>query len=1433
MSTRAAEQAVTARPDSSPVPKPDPLAGGGEMGALMRSIDWSQTAVGAVSSWPQSLRTALSILLETGFPMYIAWGPEFTQFYNDGYRPILGSTKHPAAMGRSTRQTFAEIWDIIGPMFQGVLQGTATTLVDFLLPLDRHGFVEECYFIFSYSPIREEGGSVGGVLVTVTETTERVLGARRLRTLQELAAKTQEAATAESACAAAAEVLGENPADLPFALLYLLAPDGRSARLAGAAGMPAGSPASPLAIDLGADHATDDSPWPLAAVVASGAARLVEELPAGFDRLDAGGDPPRSRRALVLPIARPGAARPAGVLVAAASPRLSLDESYRSFLALVAGEIATAIANARALAEARAQAAALAEIDRAKTAFFSNVSHEFRTPLTLILGPTEDALGQAALPPPERERWQLVHRNALRLLKLVNTLLDFSRLEAGRVEASYEPTDLGALTRDLASVFQSAIERAGLRLELDVEPLGEAVLVDREMWEKIVLNLLSNALKFTFAGEIGVALRRVGDRAVLTIRDTGTGIAAEQVPLLFDRFHRVPGARSRTHEGTGIGLALVQELVGLHGGTVAVASVVDRGTAFTVTLPFGSAHLPAERLAAARSLTSTAIGAAPFVEEALRWSAGAAAGTPAPVMLPTAAPAAALPVPPAAGPAAATRRTPPQRVLVADDNTDMREYVSRLLGERWEVEAVADGAAALARAREWSPDLILSDIMMPGLDGYQLLRALRADEPTRGIPVIFLSARAGEESRLEGLEAGADDYLVKPFSGRELLARVGTHLEISRLRTEADRARRRLYSQLMQAPVPVCIMLGPTLVYDLANPLYERMVGRSAFVGKPIREVFPELPADAAIFRTLTRVYTSGEPFTADEFLVPLDRQGDGAVEDAFFQFTAQPMRDAAGEVFGIMAVAVDVTSQVRARREVEASRNLLETVVNQMPAGVIVAAAPSGRTLLANERVREILGHPPLPTASIGDFVAYGAEHADGSPFAAGEYTLARALAGEMVSDQEILYRCPDGTLHTLSASAAPVYGADGRIVAAVNAFSDISDRKRADAERQQLLVLEREARAQAEIANRSKDEFLAMLGHELRNPLAPIVTALQLMRLRGDVTLQKERTIIERQVSHLVRLVDDLLDVSRVTRGKIELKRQRIELSEIVAQAIEMASPLIEERRHRLTLDVPRQGLLVEADAGRLAQVVSNLLNNAAKYSEPHGAIVVSAARQGGEVVLAVRDSGIGLSPEILPHIFDLFVQERQALDRAQGGLGLGLAIARVLVELHGGMVGARSEGPGRGSEFVVRLPAAPPIGRPVPADERGIAIRPDALRVLVVDDNIDIAELLAESVRLLGHVAQAAHDGLAGLRLAARLRPDLALLDIGLPVMDGYELARNLRAMPGLESIRLVAVTGYTQEEDERRGATAGFEQHLVKPIRLEQLEALLTRRLPAGR
>ena len=1399
----------------------DPLAGGGEMGALMRTVDWSHTAVGAVAAWPQSLRTALSILLETRFPMYIAWGPRFTQFYNDGYRPILGSTKHPAAMGQAASETFAESWHIIGPMFEGVMSGQSVGSEDWMLPLDRHGFLEECYFTFSYSPIRDESGRVGGVLVTVTETTERVLGARRLKTLRDLSAETQEAKSAEAACAAATRVLADNAADLPFALTYLLSADGKQARLAGTTGAALAGELSPPVVDLDADATL----WPLAAVARTGVG--VEVEPPRLLALPSGGDEAAPRRVVILPISPPGAAAPSGLLIAGISPRLPLDAKYRSFLDLVAGQVATAIAAAHALEEAEARAEALAEIDRAKTAFFSNVSHEFRTPLTLLLGPTQDAvtngtgLGSADV--------QLVHRSGLRLLKLVNTLLDFSRIEAGRVQASYEPTDLAALTRDLASVFESAIARAGLRLQLDIAPLDEPVYVDREMWEKIVLNLLSNALKFTFEGAIEVTLHRRDAEVELQVRDSGIGVPAAELPFLFDRFHRVQGARSRTHEGTGIGLALVQELVKLHGGRVRVDSVVDRGTTFTVALPLGAQHLPKERLAAARTLPSTAVGAAPFVEEALRWSARATTNQPSPGPAVVAHEATATPT-------ATPALVDSARILLVDDNADMRDYVARLLSEHWTVAAVSDGAAGLEAARRDPPDLILSDVMMPGLDGFALLSALRSDERTRAIPVIFLSARAGEESRIEGLQAGADDYLVKPFSARELTARVRTHLELSRLRTEAERARARLYSQFMQAPVPVSIVVGEELVFDLANPLYERMVGRTGITGKTLRQAFPELPPDAPILQTLRGVYEAGVTFTADEYLVRLDRRGDGTLEDVYFQFTCQPMRDASDRIFGLMTVSIDVTAQVLARREVESARRLLETVIQQMPAGIIIVAAPSGRLLLANRNVQSILGYPPVDTASVEDYARYTAVHEDGTPYAAREYPLARALEGGVVLDEELRVVHADGTQRVLSSSAAPVLDAQGRIVAAVAAFSDISDRKLDEQLRQVLLERERDARAEAEVANRSKDEFLAMLGHELRNPLAPILTALQLMRLRGDDSLQRERLVIERQVNHVVRLVDDLLDVSRITRGKIELKRERVEMAEVVAKAIEMASPLIEQRQHRLDVSVPRSGLAVHGDQVRLAQVVSNLLNNAAKYTEPKGQISVQARLDDGAVVLRVADNGIGLGADMLPGVFGLFVQERQAIDRAQGGLGLGLAIVRSLVEIHGGTVEAHSEGRGRGSEFVVRLPSAGAEGGP----GHGVELKPrllpttepDAVRLLVVDDNVDAAELLVESLRTMGHRVQVAFDGPAALRIAADFAPEVALLDIGLPVMDGYELARHLRQLPGLEAVHLIAVTGYGQQSDRQRSLDAGFHEHLVKPLRLEALEAAIAR-LRAGR
>ncbi len=1236
------------------------LPGGGEMGALIRATDWSRTPVGPVDAWPQSLRTVLSIMLESRFGMYIAWGPDYTQFYNDPYRPILGSTKHPAA-GKSARETFAESWHIIGPLFDQVMGGQAVGSDDWMLPLDRHGYLEECYFTFSYSPIRDETGGVGGVLVTVAESTERVLAERRLRTLRDLAARAAETTSVDDAWRRALDVLAANPLDLPFAVLYEVEPGGGSARRLGAPGLAADSEAAPEIVRLDGDDADG---WPLARVARTGAAEVVLDVRRRFGDLPGGPWPEPPETAVALPVNRPGLEWPYGLLVAGISPRRALDESYRELLTLVASHIATAVSNARSYEEERSRAEALAEIDRAKTLFFSNVSHEFRTPLTLILGPVEDLLSGHGGPLSEaqREEVEVLRRNALRLLKLVNTLLDFSRIEAGRVQVSYAPTDLARLTADLASSFRSAIERAGLRLEVDCPPLPEPVYVDRDMWEKIVLNLVSNAFKFTFAGTIRVALAWRGDRVELTVSDTGTGIAPGELPHIFERFHRVQGAQSRSYEGSGIGLSMVRELVHLHGGEIEVASVPEEGTTLKVSLPAGSAHLPGERLGAAPELASTALGTAPFVEEALRWLPD----------LPDPEPVPAVP-----------GETGRARILVADDNADMRDYLVRLLGDRWEVEAAADGRTALAAILEHPPDLVLADVMMPGLDGFELLRALRTHPRTGTLPVMLVSARAGEEARLEGLAAGADDYVVKPFSARELVARVASQLALQRARSEADTILRQMFDLFLQAPVPVCVLRGPDFVYEVVNPLYDQLTGHRGLIGRTLAEAIPEA-ADQGFVALMRGVLETGVAAVQRESLLRFDRLGEGRLEDSWWTFIYAPLRNPQREIDRVMVLCLDVTEQVRVR------------------------------------------------------------------------------------------------------------------------------------AEREELLVKERSARRESEAANRAKDEFLAMLGHELRNPLSPILTALEIMRLRDASAFERERSVIDRQVRHLVGLVDDLLDVSRITRGKVDLKRRRVELAAIVAKAIEMASPLFEQKHHVLRAAVPAAGLEVDGDEVRLAQIVANLLMNAAKYTEREGVVEVTAEARDGQAVLTVADSGIGIPPDLLPRLFGLFVQGERSIDRTQGGLGLGLAIVKSLTELHGGSVEAHSDGSGQGSRFVVRLPLAVGVREDSPiASEDGMEPLGVGRRILVVDDNRDAAEMLAELLASKGHEVQVAEDGPTALAVAGRFRPEVALLDIGLPVMDGYELAARLRELSA-GPLRLIAVTGYGQEEDRERARAAGFHGHLVKPI-----------------
>ena len=1165
----------------------------------MRAMDWSKTPLGPVESWPQSLKSAVSILLPSKAQIVLFWGPQLVTLYNDAYRPVYGA-KHPNVLGLPAAKAWSEIWEAtLGPLFEGVLRtGEAFWGTDLPFILERHGFPEETFFDVSYDPVRDESGGVGGIFCIVTETTGRVVGERRLVTLRTLAACNGNARTADEARELALQSLAANAKDLPFAAIVL------------------------------------------------------------------GADPVEARQGEVqFPI--PGA----GTLVVALNPQRPYDEHYRGFLELLAQQIGTNIANAQAYEQERKRAESLAELDRAKTAFFSNVSHEFRTPLTLLLGPLEDELREAQLREEPRERIELAHRNGLRLLRLVNTLLDFSRIEAGRVQASYRETDLARLTADLASSFRSAMEKAGLGFEVDCPPLAAPAWVDRDLWEKIVLNLLSNAFKHTFEGKVSVSLRERENLLELEVRDSGTGIPAAELPHIFERFRRVEGARSRSHEGTGIGLSLVQELARLHGGTISVESEEGRGSAFRVTIPAGKAHLPAERIGAAAAVAATGVAAEAFVEEALRW----------------------LPTEEKRPVSSGTR----PRIIWADDNADMREYVRGLLAPHYEVEAVADGAAALEALRARGADLVLTDAMMPNVDGLELVRLLRADPASATIPALVLSARAGEEARIEGLGAGADDYLYKPFSARELLARVAALLRASELRREHRRTAQMLQESERKLQ---------TLIANLPGMAYRCPPG-------------PPWPLSFASEGVLELTGRSASAFMAGEVR------------------WAECM-----DPEHVAMVLAKVQAAVAARRPFE---------------------------------------------------IVYRMLHADGTP----RWVLDRGRG---------------------------IYDANGGAVAIEGFVLD--------------LTRQREAEDALREADTRKDEFLATLAHELRNPLAPLRNALHLMRLSGaGGDGARVREIMERQVNHLVRLVDDLLEMSRITRGLLELRRERVDLSTVVRNAVETSEPLIREARHRLELSLPGEALWLEGDPVRLSQILANLLNNAAKYTPDGGTIVLAARREGGQALLSVKDNGAGISEAALGRIFEMFNRETRADARGKGGLGIGLTLSRRLAEMHGGSIEARSEGEGKGSEFVVRLPlAAPPARSAVPAPAGSGLLAP--VRVLVVDDNRDAAASLGMVLEVLGAEVRLAHDGYEALDAFGAAEPAVVLLDIGMPGMDGYEVARRLRARFPDRRPALVALTGWGQEDDRRRARDAGFEHHLVKPAELEALRSLFAdierRRAHAG-
>ncbi|MDB5526460.1 MAG: two-component system sensor histidine kinase/response regulator [Rhizobium sp.] len=754
------------------------LVGGGEMGALLRGRDWSDTPLGPPENWPQSLKTAIRIMLTSRQPIWIGWGEDLIYFYNDAYKSIIGG-KHPVALGQPAKIVWQEIWDDIGPMLATAMTGIEGTYVEEqLLIMERNGYPEETYYTFSYSPIPDDNGDAGGIICANSDDTRRVIGERQLTLLSELATRSIGARTLQQACQVSVDALSTNAHDLPFVLLYLKGDEDNPATLEGLAGIGRDHPAAMPAVE-------GNGGWPIASTLAAHEIQVVAAGSLPFQRLPGGPWQIPPRQVALVPIGETRESGHGGVLVIGLNPYRLFDEGYRGFAGLIAGQIGTAIANAQAYEAERRRAEALAEIDKAKTTFFSNISHEFRTPLTLMLGPVEELISRQH--GDDLPLLEILHRNGQRLLRLVNSLLDFSRIEAGRMQMRFEATDISSFTADLASTFRSAMEKAQLIFEVRTPSLSKFTYVDRDSWEKIILNLMSNAFKFTFDGSISVEVSESpdGNAAEITITDTGSGIPEVELPRLFERFHRIEGSKGRTIEGSGIGLALVQELVRLHGGTISVSSAVGRGSSFTICIPFGTAHLAGQTVIENAGQASGSARQQSFAEEALKWlpeSAVQEGGAP--------------------NPSEKTGNSPRgERVLVVDDNADLRAYISGLLtADGYAIDTAEDGIDALEKIRACRPALILSDVMMPRLDGFGLLQQLRQDPELRDIPILLLSAKAGEEAQIEGLSAGADDYLTKPFSARELAVRVASNLQLARLRRETEQ-RLRQDAQTLQAEI--------------------------------------------------------------------------------------------------------------------------------------------------------------------------------------------------------------------------------------------------------------------------------------------------------------------------------------------------------------------------------------------------------------------------------------------------------------------------------------------------------------------------------------------------------------------------------------------------------------------------------------------------------
>ena len=1228
------------------------LSGGGELGERIRQYDWTTTPLGPIDSWPQNLRTCVRIMLTSRQPIWIGWGKELIKLYNDPYKQIVAG-KHPWALGSPASKVWREIWKEIEPMLNVVMNKDQGTYVESqLLIMERNGYPEETYYTFSYTPIPGDDGTTAGMICANTDDTDRIITERQLKTLANLGKTLRHSESDQHVISKLVTVLSQNRYDFPFAAFYTCEND--VATMSGSTLNIGEEKTLPATVDLFANDeiaqafrfADNLKKW-----------QILDNEDKKFGRLPMGPWQTETKRMVIIPIVLHGANRTHGFLLAGLNPYRLFDEKYSSFFSLVTDQIATSFGEVHAFEEERKRREALAAIDRAKTIFFSNISHEFRTPLTLLLGPVRDALQNGTLTGDDQLRMELVFRNALRMQKLVNTLLEFSRIEAGRVEGKFTRVDIARLTEDYASTFRSAIEAAGMNLDIMTEPISNDVYVDPDMWERIILNLVSNAFKYTQKGVIQVKSWQHQNNLLVSVSDTGVGIAEADLDKIFDRFQRVENTEGRSQEGSGIGLSMVKELVKLHNGSITVTSQRGAGSSFTVSIPLGKDHLPADKIVGSYDSAAGSSQRDAFIAEAMKWlpqQEGKKDDEPGNDGLQH------------TGDMPANGR---YKVLVADDNADMRRYIQQLLAPEFEVATAVDGSEAFDKMLSFKPDLLVSDIMMPRVDGFSLLKKLRARKEVNHTPVIFLSARAGDEAKVEGLDAGADDYLVKPFSAKELISRVSNHIRINRVRRETEM---QFYQLFNQTPAIINLLKGPEFRFEFFHPNNRLLFGNVDYTGLTVREAFPELE-EQGIFAMLNEVYLNGKTVTQNErevyFAKDIEKKN-----ARFLNFIYQPWYSFNKKIEGVLAFAVDVTETVENRKKIEESENRFKLLTETLPQLVWMTDAVGAVLFLSSnwdgyavDGNRHWLQAVHPEDQDLWN-ERWGNSLKSGKPFK----TELRLMNGA-------------GDARWYYGEAQPIISPGGIVEKWIGVFTDIQDQKEAESHLEHLV---KQRTSELSRSNEDLQQFAHVASHDLKEPVRKVTTFTQRLEeeLRPNLTekakiyIEKIRKASERMSS----MIEGVLKYSSLgeTKGSIEV----INLRDIFASI-----------ESDLELTIAEKGATIEVTSMPsidgvwvlIYQLFYNLINNSLKFSKidaPPRITVTAAHISGKFVTIVVSDNGIGFEDQYAEKIFDVFTR-LNSKDRYEG-TGLGLSLCKKIAERHGGSITAMGI-PGQGARFTVQLP------------------------------------------------------------------------------------------------------------------------------------------------